>query len=254
MEKLPLKVLYVEDEIIVREPFAEMLSRRVQKVYTAENGEQGLKLYQEFKPDIIITDIKMPVMDGLTMVDRIRATDKQIPVIITTAFEFKDYLKKSIEVGVNKYLVKPIERNAVDLALAEMARLVEFQRANKDYQEFLELMLNTSNRVIIVADFPQDVVHINQEFLHFFGFTDRNDFYSKYDSVIQFFGTLKNKSFFYDAAAGLAWIDGFLKLNGIENNTFLNYCPDKTSFSYNLSFHVFSDGRKVALILTAVEK
>jgi len=163
MEKLPLKVLYVEDEIIVREPFAEMLSRRVQKVYTAENGEQGLKLYQEFKPDIIITDIKMPVMDGLTMVDRIRATDKQIPVIITTAFEFKDYLKKSIEVGVNKYLVKPIERNAVDLALAEMARLVEFQRANKDYQEFLELMLNTSNRVIIVADFPQDVVHINPQ-------------------------------------------------------------------------------------------
>lgn len=99
MEKLPLKVLYVEDEIIVREPFAEMLSRRVQKVYTAENGEQGLKLYQEFKPDIIITDIKMPVMDGLTMVDRIRATDKQIPVIITTASEFKDYLKKALRWG-----------------------------------------------------------------------------------------------------------------------------------------------------------
>lgn len=254
MEKLPLKVLYVEDEIIVREPFAEMLNRRVQQVITAENGQEGLTLYQEHKPDIIITDIKMPVMDGLTMVDHIRATDKQIPVIITTAFEFKDYLKKSIEVGVNKYLVKPIERSAVDQALAEMARLVEFQKANRDYQEFLELMLNTSNRVIIVAEFPDDVVHLNQEFLQFFGFADRNDFHSQYDSIISFFKSLKNKAFTYDAGKGLAWIDGFLKLNGIENNTFLNYCPDKTARSYSLSFHVFSSGRKVALILNAMEK
>ena len=253
MEKLPVKVLYVEDEIIVREPFAEMLNRRVQQVFTAENGEEGLRLYQEHKPDIIITDIKMPVMDGLTMVDHIRATDKQIPVIITTAFEFKDYLRKSIEVGVNKYLVKPIERSSVDQALAEMARLVEFQRANRDYQEFLELMLNTSNRVIIVAEFPQEVVHLNQEFLQFFGFTDRNDFYSRHESVISFFRSLKNRSFTYDAGTSLAWIDGFLKLNGIENNTFLNYCPDKTARSYNLSFHVFTSSRKVALILNATE-
>lgn len=254
MEKLPVKVLYVEDELIVREPFAEMLNRRVQQVIVAENGEQGLKLYVEQSPDIIITDIKMPVMDGLTMVAKIRETDRHIPVIITTAFEFKDYLKKSIEVGVNKYLVKPIERTAVDQALAEMTRLVEFQRANRDYQEFLELMLNTNNRVIIVAEFPQEVVHLNQEFLHFFGFADRDEFYRKNKSVVDFFLSLKNKTFTYEAGTDLAWIDGFLKLNGIENNTFLNYCPDKTAGAYNLSFHVFTNRNKVALILNALEK
>lgn len=253
MEKLPVKVLYVEDELIVREPFAEMLNRRVQQVIVAENGEVGLKNYQVHNPDIIITDIKMPVMDGLTMVAKIRETNRQIPVIITTAFEFKDYLKKSIEVGVNKYLVKPIERTAVDQALAEMTRLVEFQRANRDYQEFLELMLNTNNRVIIVADFPQEIVHLNQEFLRFFGFTDRDEFYRKNPSVVEFFHSLKNKTFTYEAGTDLAWIDGFLKLNGIENNTFLNYCPDKTAGAYNLSFHVFSNRQKVALILNALE-
>lgn len=254
MGKHPVKVLYVEDELIVREPFAEMLNRRVQQVLVAENGEQGLKLYQEQHPDIIITDIKMPVMDGLTMVAQIRETNRQIPVIITTAFEFKDYLKKSIEVGVNKYLVKPIERTAVDQSLAEMTRLVEFQRANRDYQEFLELMLNTNNRVIIVAEFPQEVVHLNQEFLHFFGFADRDEFYRKYNTVVDFFLSLKNKTFTYEAGTDLAWIDGFLKLNGIENNIFLNYCPDKTTGAYNLSFHVFTNRNKVALILNALEK
>lgn len=253
MEKYPLKLLYVEDEEIVRAPFSEMLIRRVQEVITAENGEVGLKLYEQCKPDLIITDIKMPIMDGLTMVDRIRARDKHIPVIITTAFEFKDYLKKSIEVGVNQYLVKPIERSAVDQALAEMARLVEFQKATRDYQEFLELMLNTSNRVIIVAEFPQEIVHLNQEFLSFFGFADRNDFYRKYNGIVEFFQSLKNKVFTYDASQGVAWIDGFLKLNGIENNTFLNYCPNKTARNYHLSFHVFNHSRKVALILNAVE-
>lgn len=253
MDKLQIKVLYVEDEAIVREPFAEMLNRRVQQVFTAENGQEGLRLYEIHKPDMVITDIKMPIMDGLTMVEHIRMSNRQIPVIITTAFEFKDYLKKSIEVGVNKYLVKPIERNAVDQALSEMTRLVEFQRVNQEYQEFLELMLNTNNRVIILAEFQENNIQLNQEFLKFFGYTDRVEFYSKHSSVIEFFCSLKNKVFIYDAGTGLAWIDGFLKLNGIENNTFLNYSPDRIVRAYNLSFHVFQNKRKVAIILNAVE-
>jgi YesN/AraC family two-component response regulator len=81
MEKYPIKVLYVEDEIMVREPFVEMLNRRVGQIYEAANGAEGLELYRKYEPDIVIADIKMPVMDGLTMAAHIR---KKIPLCLSS--------------------------------------------------------------------------------------------------------------------------------------------------------------------------
>ena len=82
-----LTVLCVEDEEGSREMCSQFLSRLVGIVVTAQNGAEALDAWRHHKPDIIITDIQMPVMDGLAMLDEIRCIDREVPVIIMSAFE-----------------------------------------------------------------------------------------------------------------------------------------------------------------------
>ena len=102
--------MYVEDDELTREMFSEFLARLVGVLITAENGAEGLKAYREHCPDIVITDIQMPVMDGMTMIQEIRSLDtfKSVPIFVMTAFDQVDYLKRSIPFGVCEYVFKPL--------------------------------------------------------------------------------------------------------------------------------------------------
>jgi PAS domain S-box-containing protein len=106
-----LTLLYVEDEELTREIFSEFLSRLVGVLITAQNGAEGLKAYREQSPDIVITDIQMPVMDGMTMIREIRDLDKikSVPIFVMTAIDQVDYLKRSIPLGVCEYVFKPLD-------------------------------------------------------------------------------------------------------------------------------------------------
>lgn len=106
---LNLKVLYVEDDDETREELAHFLKKRVGKLILAKNGEEGLKKYEQNKPNIVITDSRMPVMDGITMSAKIREMDKEVAIIVTTAFSEVEVVIKAIDMGVNKYILKPVD-------------------------------------------------------------------------------------------------------------------------------------------------
>ncbi len=99
-----LSVLYVEDEDLMRENMGMLLRRKVKQVYMASNGREGLEKFHTEKPDLIITDIEMPVMNGLEMIEEIRKTDPGIPIMVITAFS--DESHKSDK--ANARLIKPI--------------------------------------------------------------------------------------------------------------------------------------------------
>ncbi len=103
-----LKILYIDDEEFIREDAVEYLRFHCDNVYEACNGLDGLEKYKELKPDIIITDIKMPKLNGIEMIKEIRKNDKTTKIIIATAFLETEYLIEAIELGLIKYLVKPI--------------------------------------------------------------------------------------------------------------------------------------------------
>jgi signal transduction histidine kinase len=103
-----LTVLYVEDDNDIREQFREFLLRLVGTLITATNGAEGLEAFVEHAPDIVITDILMPGIDGLTMACKIRGLVRTVPIIVLTAFEQTDYLKRAIDIGVDKYVSKPV--------------------------------------------------------------------------------------------------------------------------------------------------
>ncbi len=113
----PLSLLYVEDEPLIRQNAIEYLSRYCSKVYEAQNGLEGLEIYNKHKPDIIISDIKMPKLSGLEFASTIRQDDKTTPIIITTAHTDTEYLLKAVELQLIKYLVKPITSDKLQEAL-----------------------------------------------------------------------------------------------------------------------------------------
>ncbi len=109
MKKLKnLKLLYIDDEDFIRENAVEYLNFYCDNVYEACDGEEGFSVYEQYKPDIIITDIKMPKLNGLELVKKIRQKDKETRIIIATAFLETSYLLQAVELGLVKYLIKPI--------------------------------------------------------------------------------------------------------------------------------------------------
>ncbi len=134
-----ISILYVEDQDDVRLFLSKILSRHYKNVYLAANGKEGLELYYQHKPDIIISDIKMPVMDGLSMSTKIKETDPNAKIILTTAHSDMEYFIQSIEIGINQYILKPIDReklyNAIDICKDQVMMERNLEINNKKLRE-----------------------------------------------------------------------------------------------------------------------
>lgn len=108
-----IKILIVEDENIARMVLVSILGKRFGDIISAKNGKEGLDKFNEESPDIIITDLEMPVMSGIEMIGKIRNTNATTPIIVTTAYADIEY-----KVGEIQYqLIKPIMKDDLFYAI-----------------------------------------------------------------------------------------------------------------------------------------
>ena len=112
-----LTVLLVEDDQDAAEEIGCFLESRVGTLVTAADGPSGLAAFEARAPQLVVTDIQMPGMDGLAMVEAIRTRAPQVPVIVTTAFEKIEYLERAIELGIDRFVPKPIQAAPLEKAL-----------------------------------------------------------------------------------------------------------------------------------------
>ena len=124
-----ISVLVAEDEKQILEPMVEYLQLFFEDVYTAQDGLNAFRIYERKKPDIIITDIHMPHMDGLSMIEKIRERDQETKIIITTAHSEREKLLKAIKLHLVEYLIKPVK---MDLLKEMLLSLVEELRQSAD--------------------------------------------------------------------------------------------------------------------------
>ncbi|MBZ0157762.1 MAG: diguanylate cyclase [Alphaproteobacteria bacterium] len=173
--RIGLSVLFTEDEIPAREMIARMLKREVRTLYLAENGQKGLELFLKHSPDIVITDIRMPVMDGLEMAEKIKSINKQTPIIVTTAHDDSDFFLKSIEIGVDRYLLKPVDVFRLGTALREMERTIGIARDLKEKTALLEeyrRAVDESN-IVCKTDVQGTIIYVNDEFCKVSGYSKK---------------------------------------------------------------------------------
>jgi YesN/AraC family two-component response regulator len=140
-EKLDFEVLYVEDEALARETLGTTLGRRIRSVLAAENGLEGLELYLRHRPPLVITDIRMPVMDGLALAREVKSVDPGTQVLVTTAHGDTDYLLKAIEIGVDQYVLKPVDHARLFAAIDRCLEVVTARTAAERHQEERERLV-----------------------------------------------------------------------------------------------------------------
>ncbi len=137
-----LRIVVAEDEAIIRLDLAEMLVESgYQVVGQASNGEQAVELTREHRPDLVIMDVKMPVLDGISAAEEI-GKERIAPVIMLTAFSQKELVERARDAGVMAYLVKPFTRDdlgpAIDIARSRWTELTALEREVTDLGERLE--------------------------------------------------------------------------------------------------------------------
>lgn len=129
-------ILYAEDDTAVQTSVVEYLNRYFKKVHVANDGKEALELYEQIKVDVLLLDIDMPYLDGLSFAKIVRASNKEIPIVMITAFTDTDKLLKATELNLSKYLVKPVEPKAFKDVLEKLAELL--QSNTKGYVELKE--------------------------------------------------------------------------------------------------------------------
>jgi len=154
-----LTILYVEDDDFIREEAVEYLSLIYNNVLEASNGQEALDIYAHSKPDIIITDIEMPIINGLQMVKAIRRKDKKTPIIVLTAFMNPEYLLEAIELRLIKYIIKPMTNHKLDIALSLAHECLEENVDSCVIQLSLNSYYDTLNKTLIINNKIIDLTH-----------------------------------------------------------------------------------------------
>ncbi len=151
-----ITILYAEDEKDLREVTHQILKGFTKKQYVAQNGQEGLELFKEHENeiDLIITDVNMPILNGLDMIKEIKKININIPIIVATAFSNKEYLLEAIDIGVDKYVLKPID----------IAKLLQVMSQSLIYHELKDLytdkLTNLPNRNKLKKDLDENNIEL----------------------------------------------------------------------------------------------
>ncbi|MFZ2302960.1 MAG: SpoIIE family protein phosphatase [Gallionella sp.] len=133
-----LTALYAEDNEVAREQVAHFLRKKYANVVLAANGQEALACYEKNRPDMIISDVMMPKMDGLEFSEIVKQRDPSMPIILTTAYNDAAYLHRAIDAGVDGYVLKPIDLDKLHAAIQKSADLLLKTRALEDSRTQLE--------------------------------------------------------------------------------------------------------------------
>ena len=135
MSKGTLKILLAEDDFYVREYIKSIINTKADEfsiVYEAGDGESAYDFLRENHVDIVITDIEMPIMSGLEILQRLKDEERSERSIIISAYEEFDYAKKALELGVYEYILKPLNRDQVLENLQKVKNSIEKEEMLKD--------------------------------------------------------------------------------------------------------------------------
>lgn len=185
-----ITILYAEDEAALREITLNILKGFTKKQFVAQNGAEGLELFtqNESEIDLIITDVNMPIMNGLEMIREIKKLNPNIPIIVATAFSNTEYLLEAIDIGVDKYVLKPID----------MKKLLQLMSQSLLYHELKDLYVDNLTRLPNRNRLKKDLENNNEGLMAMINidkFSTINDLFGETNGdkiLVKFADSLKN--------------------------------------------------------------
>jgi len=186
IEKADITLLYVEDDVQLRGLYGEVFQNKVKHLIIAENGEEGLKAFMNDSPDIVLTDIRMPVMSGIEMSRHIRQIDKKIPIIMTSGSSESEFLFQAIELGVTRYILKPFQHEHLELILDQTIEYILLRKAEIDRKKELQEIMDTQKSIILLANI-HGVERVNKVFCNVTGYKTLEEFQNNHQCICDLF-------------------------------------------------------------------
>jgi PAS domain S-box-containing protein len=190
MNSIVKSILIVEDDLLTQKSISLVLSKSFDTVLTANNGKEGLDIYNEEKPDLVLTDIAMPEMDGIEMIKRIKAGDSEAKIIILSSHHDPKILVESIELGVDGYLFKPFNPEKffatvqkIEVYLKLQNQLSKQQTELEHHEQQYRSLFETAPIGIIIIDQFGEIININKQLIEILK-TDKD--FSKGDNIFEF--------------------------------------------------------------------
>ncbi len=166
-----MRVLYVEDDTATREELAMMIAPWVGELEVAVNGEDGKDRYARGRHDIVVTDIQMPVMNGLAMCAEIRRLSPQQAIVVLSAYNDMEYLFRAIELGISQYITKPVNVAQLLERLAAIARVILALREGENHRRLLEQyrLLADESASVTTLDPRGRITYVNDRLMQLTG-------------------------------------------------------------------------------------
>jgi CheY-like chemotaxis protein len=158
-----MSILYVEDNETIQMVFSNILKKFIKHLYIAKDGEEGLEKFKQKNPDLIITDIQIPKMNGIEMIKNIRKKNKNIPIIITTAFNDINYAIEAIKLGVDSFFLKPIDdiKKYLDI-LEQKAEFIIAKIENEKKEDIIKTIIKNFFDIAFFVE-NKKIVTINEK-------------------------------------------------------------------------------------------
>lgn len=173
LQHYDISLLYVEDEQVTREQISRILKKIVTELHVAENGQHGLELYLEKQPDIVLTDIMMPLMNGLDMAREIRKLDRERQIIMLTAYSDTDYLLECIRLGVNQYVQKPVDFDRLSSAIEICSNYILLKRRLEQQETRIHMLSQAVEQApapVVITTVDGIIEYVNQMFTRLTGY------------------------------------------------------------------------------------
>jgi len=199
-------MLYVEDEDEIRENTRRPLMHFCHDILVASDAVEGLRLYQEHRPDIVILDIEIPNMGGIEMCNSIKEIEPTQHIVFSTAHSESGYFMEAIDMQVDGYIHKPIDYNLLENKLNDIIKQINVEYSLRVYKILTREIVKLQNNLLVVLNDTQDVIYSNDNFLDFLQIENLSQYKKRYSSLGDLF--LENEEFFVpDGMNDRTWID-----------------------------------------------
>jgi two-component system, cell cycle response regulator len=207
-----ISVLIVEDDMIIQAIIRHYLTGKVTNIYLAKDGKEGLDKFKEFHPDLIITDIEMPILNGLELSSNILELYSEQIIILMTSHLESEFLIHAINLGIKGFLSKPINKDNLFQLIKKFSLEIKAKKDKIITQFRTHRILNFQETLVILTD-GLKVVDVNETLLEFFQFKSKFDFLESTPTILDLIPVVED--YIYENSDN--WEMSFLRSGYLQN-------------------------------------